>query len=149
MRAVARTRHLVGLGMALALAACAGMRQAGEGAGGDAPPLAGTEWKMVALHGRPPVSIRDTPTVTFPEASRASGNGGCNQFNGPYTQDGDLLRFGPLVSTRRACVDNASNLQESSFLGALRSTRSFSISGDELVLQAYGREVLRLRRSGS
>lgn len=147
MRSVARAKTLVGLGMALALAACAGLRQGGENA--DVAPLAGTEWTMVSLHGRPPVSIRDTPTLAFPEESRASGNGGCNQFNGPYTQDGDILRFGPLVSTRRACIDTAGNRQESEFMGALRTTRSFSVSGDELVLQAYGREVLRLRRRGS
>lgn len=146
MRSVARAKTLVGLGMVFAMAACAGMRQAGEGAGGDVESLAGTEWTMVSLHGRPPVSIRDTPTLAFPEASRASGNGGCNQFNGPYTQDGDILRFGPLVSTRRACVDTGGNRQESEYMGALRTTRSFVISGDELVLRAYGREVVRLRR---
>lgn len=141
MGALARAGLVAWLGLALPLAGCAGV----QAAGGEAEPLAGTEWTLVTLYGRPPVS-RDTPTLAFPDESRASGHGGCNRFNGPYMQDGDGLRLGPLSSTRRACVDDASNRQESTFLGALRTTRSFTVSGDELALFAYGREVARLRR---
>jgi heat shock protein HslJ len=145
MRSVARAGVVAWVGLAIALAGCAAAQTA-DGEGGETEPLAGTEWTLVSLNGRPPVSIRDTPTLAFEDGSRASGNGGCNRFNGPYTQDGDGLRFGPLVSTRRACVDDAGNRQESSFLGALRTTRSFTVSGDELALFAYGRELARLRR---
>ena len=145
MRSVARAGLVAWVGLAVSLAGCAAVQTAGGEGGGEAEPLAGTEWTLVSLNGRPPVS-RDAPTLAFEEGSRASGNGGCNHFSGPYTQDGDGLRFGPLVSTRRACVDDAGNRQESAFLGALRTTRSFAVSGDELALFAYGREVARLRR---
>jgi heat shock protein HslJ len=146
MRSVAWAGRVAWVGLAVALAGCAAAQTAGGEGGGEAAPLEGTEWTLVELNGRPPVSIRDTPTLAFEEGSRASGNGGCNRFNGPYMQDGDALQLGPLASTRRACVDDAGNRQESSFLGALRTVRRFAVSGEELTLFAYGREVARLRR---
>lgn len=142
-------RSLVWMGAALALAAC--MAPQAPGGGGAAEPLAGTSWVLAELNGQPPVAAPDdrTPTLSFgADDLRAGGNGGCNQFSGPYTQNGVSLRFGPLVSTRRACVDEAANRQETAYLRALESTTRFSVSGDQLVLYAADQVVARLRRSG-
>ena len=132
----------------LALGGCMGP-QASHG-GSTAEPLAGTAWVLAELNGQPPVAAPAVaPTLTFAaDEPRASGNGGCNQFGGPYTQNGASLRFGPLVSTRRACADEAANRQETAFLQALQSTTRFSVSGDQLVLYAGDQPVARLRRSG-
>lgn len=149
MRSLARRGHVVWVGAALALGACMGPRAAGGG--GAAEPLAGTAWVLAELNGQPPATAPSdrTPTLAFAaDEPRASGNGGCNQFSGPYTQNGASLRLGPLVSTRRACVDEAANRQETAYLRALESTTRFVVSGDLLVLYAADQPVVRLRRSG-
>lgn len=142
-------KSLVWMGAALALAGCMGPQTSG---GSDAmEPLAGTSWVLAELDGQPPVMDPGggAPTLAF-EASepRASGNGGCNQFSGEYTQEGASLRFGPLASTRRACVDEAANRQEMAYLSALQSTTRAAMDGSRLVLYAADREVARLSRSG-
>ena len=147
MRAMGRWGCVVVLGAVLAAAACTPPVRAG----GAADPLAGSAWQLAELDGQPPVAGLGgaTPTLSFgADDARASGNGGCNQFGGPYTQDGGSLRFGPLVSTRRACADQAANAQETAYLRALESTTRFWTSGDLLVLYAGDTMVARLRKSG-
>lgn len=134
--------------MMLTLAACMGPRVAG--AGGEGEPLAGTRWTLAQLNGQAPVpGLGDaTPTLEFAAGEpRASGNGGCNQFSGPYTQNGASLRFGPLVSTRRACADEAANRQETAYLRALESTTRFSATAEMLTLYAGNQAVAQLARS--
>ncbi len=157
MRSLAVHARLLWLGAGLALAACAAPQAGGADAGGAdtaagaAESLAGTAWQLAELNGRAPVPATNdaVPTLTFAAGEpRASGNGGCNQFSGPYTQAGASLRFGPLVSTRRACVDPAANSQETAYLRALESTTRFSATAEQLVLYAGDQAVARLVRSG-
>jgi heat shock protein HslJ len=121
------------------------------GPGGVAEPLGGSAWQLAELNGQPAaVGTGDAvPTLTFAAGEpRASGNGGCNQFSGPYTQNGASLSFGPLVSTRRACADEAANRQETAYLAALQSTTRYAVYDDLLVLYAADQVVARLRRTG-
>jgi heat shock protein HslJ len=138
------------LAAVLALAACMGPREAAPG--GVAEPLAGTAWRLEELNGQPAVvgTGDAAPTLLFAAGEpRASGNGGCNQFNGSYVQNGASLRFGPLASTRRACVDEAGNRQETAYLQALESTTRFSATAELLLLYAGDQVVARLwRRDG-
>lgn len=139
---------LLGMGMALLLAACMGPQ--GAAPAGAAEALAGTEWRLEELNGQPAVASQSVPVPTLAFAAdgqRASGNGGCNQYNGAYTQDGPSLRFGLLASTRRACADEAGNAQETAYLRALESTTRFSATAERLVLYAGDRVVARLVRS--
>ncbi|HEY0021020.1 MAG TPA: META domain-containing protein [Longimicrobium sp.] len=149
MRRWAGVARLPWLGMMiLALAACMGPRVAG--AGGEGEPLAGTRWTLAELNGQAPVPGlgNATPTLEFAAGeARASGDGGCNQFSGPYTQDGAALRFGPLVSTRRACADEAANRQETAYLRALESTTRFTATAEMLVLYAGDQAVAQLSRT--
>ena len=132
----------------LALAACAGAGMAG--AGDAAETLAGTAWQLEELNGRAavPATGGAVPTLSFAAGeARASGNGGCNQFSGPYTQQGASLRFGPLASTRRACVDEAGNAQETAYLRALESVTRHTATAELLTLYAGDQPVARLTRS--
>lgn len=134
------------LALVLALAACA----APQAAGGDtAASLAGTSWRLTELNGQAPVPGVTVPTLEFAAGeARASGNAGCNQYNGPYTQNGPSLRFGPLASTRRACTSEAGNAQETAYLRALESTTRFTLSGGVLVLYAGNQPVARFAANG-
>ncbi|HLM69210.1 MAG TPA: META domain-containing protein, partial [Longimicrobium sp.] len=85
----------IALMAAVALVACA----PAPGGGGGPVLLAGSEWRLAELNGRAPVAVPggETPTLGFDASEpRASGNGGCNQFSGPYTQRGESLHFGPM-----------------------------------------------------
>jgi heat shock protein HslJ len=112
-------------------------------------PLEGTAWRLSELNGQPAVEVGGAaPTLFFAAGEpRASGNGGCNQFNGPYTRDGGSLRFGPLASTRRACVDEAASAQETAYLRALESTTRYSATAERLLLYAGDQVVATLWRS--
>jgi heat shock protein HslJ len=76
-----------------------------------------------------------------------TGNAGCNQFSGEAKVAGNSLRLGPLISTRRACVDQARMDREQRFLDAVERTRSWRIDQGHLVLlNTEGAELLRLAR---
>jgi heat shock protein HslJ len=74
-----------------------------------------------------------TLTAEF-AADGVSGNGGCNQFNGPYTVDGQSITIGPLASTRAACPDEALQQQETDYFAALELATTFQVTGDRLDL---------------
>jgi heat shock protein HslJ len=144
-------RRMTGYGLmvlivGLALAACMPPQTAGAG---DAPAtLAGTSWRLAELNGQPVTGTEPLTLVFDATEPRASGNGGCNQFNGPYTQNGASLRFGPLVSTRRACADPAGNAQETAYFQALESTTRSSQEGGALVLYRGNQVVARFQSAG-
>ena len=87
-------------------------------------------------------------TIRFSPASTMTGNGGCNQFNGPYTIGGQSLRIGPLATTSMAC-EEAATTQENAYLQALQSTTSYELSGNQLIMRdSGGREIARFTRIG-
>ena len=131
------------LGLALAVAALVAAVPAQAQGGSD--PLAGTSWRLIELNGQP-VAGTEPLTLSFGTDGQVSGYGGCNQFSGPYTQSGASLRFGPLVSTRRACVEPGLNEQETAYFAALESTTRYSIEGGQLLLYSGNEVVARFRR---
>ena len=66
--------------------------------------------------------------------SAVSGNAGCNNFNGPYTVDGDTIKIGPLASTKMACSSEELSKQEADYLAALELATTFAVVGDRLDL---------------
>ena len=65
--------------------------------------LANTRW-VLASFGDEGVqsSVVEGATITlnFGDDGRASGSAGCNSYGGAYTERGDGLSFGPLMSTK-------------------------------------------------
>ena len=115
----------------LALGAC-GTRAATMQAG-----LAGTAWVLEDLAGTGVVE-RGRATLEFDDSGRASGKGSCNRYSGPVTLTGDLISFGPLVSTKMACVEEALTAQENRFLEALGAAERYAVDGSELRIYARG-----------
>lgn len=124
----------------LAMAACGG--------GGTmvVAPLPGTSWVLDEIDGAPAVN-RGRATLEFAESGRASGDGSCNRFSGTATIAGDSLSVGPLMSTKRACVEDALNNQETRYLAALGAARRYSIAGDTLRIRIAGGGELRFTRA--
>ena len=130
---------------AVVLAACATYGPAGEAGSGSTVPLEGTQWQLTELGGRPARPAGDdAPNLRLNAADkRAGGNTGCNSFSGEYTLSGESLRFGMFASTRRACTDEALNAQETAYLTALGTVRTWRISGNTLELSGESGVVAR------
>jgi putative lipoprotein len=97
--------------------------------------LPGTSWQLVDLDGAEPVEGA-VPTMVFGDDGTVSGNASCNTYSGEVSIDGSELTFGPLPTTRMACVDAAVAEQETAFLLALESVASYTIDSEgRLVLE--------------
>jgi heat shock protein HslJ len=97
--------------------------------------LAGSEW-----------GLRDTEQfIAFKTEGEVSGNGGCNNFFGSYTQEGNAITFGPLASTKKACQGKMK--AEAQFLNSIQKARAFDATHLEMTLLDEGGDiVLRLQR---
>lgn len=108
--------------------------------------LTGTEWRLVsfgASGSETSLVAGTTVTLKFGEDGRAGGSSGCNSYGGTYQVRGDNISFGRLISTKRACLDQNANQQESRFLSALESANRFRISANRLTLLSdRGRNAL-------
>ena len=97
--------------------------------------LPGTSWTLADLDGAEPVGEMP-PSIAFTDEGGVTGSTGCNTFNGEVTIDGSELAFGPLATTRMACVDPAASEQEQAFLVALEAVTSYTIDSEgRLVLE--------------
>lgn len=133
---LARARSVVVLG-SLVLAALplgtAALAQSTPPDGGT-PALEGTNWQLTALAGAADASAVPAMGANLVlQGGSASGFGGCNQFNGSYTLDGQDITFGPIASTKMAC-DDAKMSFESVYLGAIPTVASYAIADDTLTL---------------
>jgi heat shock protein HslJ len=102
---------------------------------GETAVLANSKWTLT-LFGAPdaetPVVAGSTITLAFDANGQAGGSSGCNTYGGSYEVQGDQLRFGELISTLIACVDQGVMEQEMTYLTALQSAGRFAIDGDML-----------------
>ncbi|HEX6634115.1 MAG TPA: META domain-containing protein [Usitatibacter sp.] len=63
--------------------------------------IAGTRWVGVAEEG---ADHRTLPRLEFVREGRLAGYTGCNMLSGLWTMEGDVVRVGRLVTTKRLCV---------------------------------------------
>jgi heat shock protein HslJ len=81
------------------------------------------------------VSVAAGTTITASFNRRAiSGNAGCNDYSGPYKTDDTKIRIGPVSSTQRACAQASITQQESEYLAALDTVRTFGTDAHGLTL---------------
>jgi heat shock protein HslJ len=109
-------------------------------------PLEGTTWSAESLISAQAVSsipagVR-APTLLMDGGSVAVDTG-CNTGRGSYTVSGDSVTFGPIATTRMACVD-ASGQVEQAVLAVLNGTATVAIDGPVLTLM-NGPNGLQLR----
>lgn len=99
-------------------------------------PLWGSEWRLQSIAGQVALP-QPAATLVFPQPGQAVGHGSCNRFSGAVEIDRDRLTFGPLMSTKMACLGGASE-QESRYLGALQKAQRYEVQGDTLLIHAQG-----------
>lgn len=124
------------LACTLLLAACSST-DSGDGAATSTPSeasaqLAGTSWVLESM-GDQQAADDTSATLQFSEDGEVSGSGGCNNYSGEFTTDGETLKVGELAVTLMACEGPVGD-QESAFLSALAETQRFAIDEDALTL---------------
>ncbi len=102
-------------------------------------PLVGTEWRLATILSGDVASSVPAGVVAglrFDAAGQLSVETGCNSGGGPYEIDGDELRVGDLLLTKRACL-GAAGAVEAAVLAVLEADRVvFGIEGSTLRLVA-------------
>jgi heat shock protein HslJ len=110
--------------------------------------LTGIEWRVSELSGHAVASSvdRQQPFIIFDEAKKqASGFAGCNRFFGGYERNREVLRFGPIGATKRACPDLEEGV-ETEFLKVLNATRRWRIVDGTLELLNRDLVLARLQK---
>jgi heat shock protein HslJ len=142
------TKVLAGLAVLVVLAAM--LAACGSG-GSTSNPLAGTKWNMqdyAGETGMTTVLLGETPAIEFGKDDKVSGTGGCNDYTGTYSVDGEALTFGPLAGTMKACSEPEGVMeQETAFMGLLQSAAGYKLDGGQLhILNDKGHLVILLNR---
>jgi heat shock protein HslJ len=110
-------------------------------------PLEGTTWTAESIISAQAVSSIPTgvrpPTLRF-DGGAVAVDTGCNTGRGSYTVAGDAITFGPIATTRMACLDNGAQQVEQAVLTVLTGTATFAIDGPVLTL-TNGANGLQLR----
>jgi heat shock protein HslJ len=91
-------------------------------------------WKLNSMEGSSPAANeKQIPSITFSKKEkRAYGTGGCNRFSGSFSLNGkNSIEFGPMVSTRMACL----NMQnEDRFFKLLSAVKTYTVKRQHLIL---------------
>ena len=100
--------------------------------------LIGTEWALEEIGGSG-IADRVQSTLHFQRDDRIVGWGGCNRYFAGLRSDGDVIRIGPIGSTRRMCPPVVMN-QENRFFKALEKARNISKQDHYLIIDSDGIE---------
>lgn len=101
-------------------------------------------WKLTGLNGKL-ISVDSMlgkePYLVFKGGeNHFSGNGGCNNISGQYKlTNPDSISFSKTISTMMACPGLQ---QESSFLKTLNKARTYTVSGDKLILRDANKKTI-------
>jgi heat shock protein HslJ len=92
--------------------------------------------------------VTNVPTLFLREDGRVMGGGGCNQYTSRLIPGPNSVnRFGPVASTKKACLDRATGRLEGAFLSALREADRVEINAARIIL--YRRDSIPSARLGS
>lgn len=101
-------------------------------------PLAGTAWQVQSLVSPDAVSTsaaleQSKPTLTIATDGTTTGSTGCNRFNGQAQITGTTIEFGPLATTKMACVGDVGEVEQA-VLRVLDGKVQSAIDADQLRL---------------
>lgn len=106
------------------------------------PPAAleSTLWRLEAFGTAEAVSslLANTEINAIFKDGSVSGFGGCNNYGGPFSTNGNALKIETLVITEMWCSPDEVSQQEQTFTAALIATTSYVIEGDMLTLTHPG-----------
>ncbi|MEM8858248.1 MAG: META domain-containing protein [Chloroflexota bacterium] len=109
--------------------------------------LNGTNWKLVSYdQGGAQASVMDGTEITLSFVDgQVTGNSGCNNFFGSYTQEGETVKFENLGTTRKACEADIMD-QENAFIEVLSAADGATINDGSLNMRSAGAATLVLEK---
>lgn len=106
------------------------------------PALAGTRWVGVIEAG---LDAAIAPRLEF-VSGRMQGFTGCNLMSGAWRVEGNEVRLGAVVATRRGCVGPAGDI-EKRVLAAMGDESRVRLQGDRLLVEAPGGARFEFRKA--
>jgi heat shock protein HslJ len=94
--------------------------------GGDR--LTQSDWVAQTIAGQAVINPGRV-TLSFAEG-RVSGRGGCNLYSGPVEYGGGMIKVGPLISTKMACMEAGLMQQESTYLNVLQAAERYAVAAN-------------------
>ncbi len=106
-----------------------------------------TEWHLIEANGRA-ITLTLAAIDFNQNATRFTGNTGCNQMSGTVSVKGQNIDVSSVVTTKRACRISPRNVEEGEFLRALNQAKTYRVNGDILRLNdRRGRAVLKFKKA--
>ncbi|MBN8821885.1 MULTISPECIES: META domain-containing protein [unclassified Spirosoma] len=106
-------------------------------------------WVLTEFQGKAitaDASRREVPRLEISlTEGRVTGTTGCNRLSGPVKADTRQIVFGPLITTKMACIGAAGDL-ESPFLNALNAPLSYQIGSGRLTLLQNGAALMVFKK---
>ena len=100
--------------------------------------IVGTSWTATGINngrgGLESTVATESVTADFGADGALSGFAGCNTYNATYELSDDTIAITGVVTTRKACADEAMTL-ESQYVAALEAATTYALSGDSLTLR--------------
>ncbi|WP_226782166.1 META domain-containing protein [Oceaniglobus trochenteri] len=87
-----------------------------------------TEFRLESIAGK---DFPATATISFPGEGKVLGKAPCNRWSAPQTEPYPWVKIGPILSTRRACPEQAA---ETAFFDALRAMTLIEATGTVVIL---------------
>lgn len=107
-------------------------------------------WVLTDMQGESIASNGPARTIPRLDISltqgRVTGTTGCNQLNGSVVADTRQILFGPLTTTKMACMGPNGAL-EPTLLRLLNQAMTYRIDSDKLTLYQQGKPVLTFKRA--
>lgn len=101
-------------------------------------------WLLTDLQGQPVQANnagKDGPRLDISlTEGRVTGTTGCNRLSGRIRADSHLIGFGPLTTTRMACIGDSGSA-EATFLNVLNQPANYQIKDGTLTLIQQGKPV--------
>lgn len=76
---------------------------------------------------------------------RVSGTTGCNRFSGPIKADTGYVSFGPLATTRMACMGDVGTFEQQ-FLAEMNTPFTYKTAEGKLTLLRAGKPVMVFKK---
>jgi heat shock protein HslJ/uncharacterized membrane protein len=106
-------------------------------------------WVLTDFEGSPVTASgagREVPRLEISlSEGRVTGTTGCNRLSGSIKADTRQLLFGPLVTTKMACLDNANQL-ESKFLNELSHLLTYQTGNGKLTLFRINKSIMTFKK---
>ena len=99
--------------------------------------LVNTSWRLVSFGqpgGEASVIEGSKVTLEFNAERKASGSESCNSYSAKYQVKENLLSFGEINRTLKACEQEGIDQQEQNYLQALETADRFELVGDHLTI---------------